>query len=823
MTCRKDKFGRIVPLLVAQTIGAFNDNAVKAFLPVLAAFYFGKESMDQINQWASLLLILPFILFAPLAGWFSDRFSKRRVIGVSLFSQLLALVVILLGISLQSLLVALIGLFLLSSQSTFLSPAKKGILKEIVGYEKLGKAVGWMEMLCVVGILAGAFTGAVLFDQFVEGRSGWGAAQQIVWIILVLALLSWLINLSTPETGVIHKASFRINLLFCHFHDLKNLLGNPRLRWAALGDACFWAVGGFFYLVLVRLSGEVIDGKVGMGSLYGYWFLLLGVGIMAGALFAAYLNKGRVEVGLSPLGLLGMTFSLAGVYFFPALGRMFEACCASLGFFGALFFVPLNGYLQDKAEPRERGRVLAASNLLTQLGGVILIGVHIWLVNGFGLGAKLEILILLFPLGFLAVLVSIVLFEDLLRSVFHMFLRIFYRIEIRGMQNFPEREGVLIVSNHLSYADPVFIGAAFPRKVRYLAHEELSSSQFMKAVFRLTDTLTVSSANSLASVKQSVKRLVAGTPLCLFAEGGISRIGITLPFMRGSILLAKSAKVPIIPTYLDGVWGSVFSNKGGVFFKKLPQSFPYQVSVWVGHPIQPEHATPESVRQAVLQLGRNSFHEKLGNTEEMSRNLRKQIFHSSTGILFKDRNGCVISRGQFLGKINSTSKLSEPYGEWIRKVHDVLNQRKESVILPWVNWIRLTRTNLIDHPKLRISTGDQTWLDQWFPWFPLLSGFGFEQNEDGSWESITKDKGTECHMVDGLATSQNGLVALQLPNVISGNNIQQGTQEGTWGRMLPGFTYSHKDGEFVLNGMKGPEILPQVSLNKDGFLIRKGS
>ena len=76
MICPKDKFGRIVPLLLAQTLGAFNDNAVKAFLPVLAAFYFGKESMDQINQWASLLLILPFILFAPLAGWFWTGFPR---------------------------------------------------------------------------------------------------------------------------------------------------------------------------------------------------------------------------------------------------------------------------------------------------------------------------------------------------------------------------------------------------------------------------------------------------------------------------------------------------------------------------------------------------------------------------------------------------------------------------------------------------------------------------------------------------------------------------------------------------------------------------
>jgi acyl-[acyl-carrier-protein]-phospholipid O-acyltransferase/long-chain-fatty-acid--[acyl-carrier-protein] ligase len=819
MICQKDRFGRIVPLLVAQTLGAFNDNAVKAFLPVLAAFYFGKESMDQINQWASLLLILPFILFAPLAGWVSDRFSKRRVIGVSLFSQLLALSVILLGISFQSLFVALIGFFLLSTQSTFLSPAKKGILKEIVGYEKLGKAVGWMEMLCVVGILAGAFTGAVLFDQFVGARSGWGAAQQIVWIVLALAFLSWLINLPTPATAVIHKTPFCTNLLFGHFHDLKNLLGNPRLRWAALGDACFWAVGGFFYLVLVRLSGEVIDGKVGMGSLYGYWFLLLGVGIMAGALFAAYLNKGRVEIGLSPLGLLGMTFSLAGVYFFPALGRMFEVCCTCLGFFGALFFVPLNGYLQDRAEPRERGRVLAASNLLTQLGGVLLIGFHVWLANGFGLGAKLEILILLFPLGFLAVLVTIVLFEDLIRSFFHMFLRVFYRIEIRGMRNFPEREGALIVSNHLSYADPLFIGAAFPRKVRYLAHRELSRSWLMKAVFRLTETLTVSSAGSLTSVKQSIKRLGEGTPLCLFAEGGISRIGITLPFMRGSILLAKSARVPIVPTYLDGVWGSVYSNQGGCFFKKLPQSFPYRVSVWVGHPIQSEQATPESVRQAVLELGRESFNQRLENPEKMCRNLRKQIFRSSSDILFKDRNGCEISRSQFLGKINSCRELSEPYGEWIQEVQDVLNKRDASKILPWINWMRLKQTNLIDHPKLRICTGDKTWMDQWFPWFPLLSGFGFEQNEDGSWQTISNDESSAFHRVDGLATPQNGLVALQFPDVTDAQMIQQGTKKGAWGRMLPGLSYYIKDGEFVLNGMKDPEILPQICLDKDGFLI----
>ncbi len=66
-------------LMISQTIGAFNDNAMKAMLPVMAAVQFGKVTMDSVNQQVSILLILPFVIFAPLAGWICDRFSKRLV------------------------------------------------------------------------------------------------------------------------------------------------------------------------------------------------------------------------------------------------------------------------------------------------------------------------------------------------------------------------------------------------------------------------------------------------------------------------------------------------------------------------------------------------------------------------------------------------------------------------------------------------------------------------------------------------------------------------------------------------------------------------
>ena len=170
-----------------------------------------------------------------------------------------------------------------------------------------------------------------------------------------------------------------------HFHDLLYLLRRKELRYAALGDAWFWGVGGFFYLVLVKISGEVVAGKVGVGTLYGFWFLLLGIGIMLGSIFVAYLNRGRIEIGLSAIGSIGMPIVFMGFCVSEPLSGLFSGLCLSLGFFGALFFVPLNGYIQDRADQNERGRVLAASNLLTQLVGILMILLHAYLSNIVGL------------------------------------------------------------------------------------------------------------------------------------------------------------------------------------------------------------------------------------------------------------------------------------------------------------------------------------------------------------------------------------------------------------------------------------------------------
>ncbi len=812
--------------MISQTIGAFNDNAIKAMLPLMAAVQFGKASMDTVNQQVSILLIIPFVLFAPIAGWVTDRFSKKRVIITALLGQLLGLGILGFSLFCQSLEFSLAGFFILSVQSAFFSPAKKGILKELIGTNRLAKAVGFMEMLAMVGILGGAFAGAMVFDQLVENRGGWGAALSVCGFISILAFFSWVIAWPIPETTVSGTQAFQASVMINHFQDLFYLLKRKELRYAALGDAWFWGVGGFFYLVLVKISGEVVAGKIGMGTLYGFWFLLLGVGIMVGSVFVAYLNRGRIEIGLSAIGAMGMPFVFMGFCLSNPLSNSFSGLCLALGFFGALFFVPLNGYIQDKAKENERGRVLAASNLLTQLAGIFMILLHAYLSNIVGMSGKDELLVIMLPAVIIGLLTVASLLEDFFRAWFHMLLRIFYRFYVFGMENFPKEGGCLLVSNHLSYADPVFIGAVFPRKVRYLAYSGLANSFLLRFVFRLTKTLTVSPEKSLRSIRESVRRLKGGLPLCVFAEGGISQIGVVLPFMRGPILLAQRANIPVIPVHLDGVWGSVFSMSQGRFFKKFPISFPYRVTVRVGKPLMHREITQFASQNAVMELGRLSFAERMDKQLYIKDLLNKQIFKKREGVFYQAKDGVKISFPDFQrmirGECNATILDLE---NWVAEIRAVIKGEGKQRKVVLSNWMRLQETHFWDYQKIRVHKTEEVWLRQFLPWAGILWGRSiYDQGDAYILESVRASIPFPILTLTGVATKQSGLVTLNAssdaPNIVEqSESKQKAYKENTDGRLLIGYSTQIEEEACFILGLVGDEKIKIRGLDEEGFVV----
>jgi len=176
--------------------------------------------------------------------------------------------------------------------------------------------------------------------------------------------------------------------------------------------------------------------------------------------------------------------------------------------------------------------------------------------------------------------------EFVLRLALLVLVNTVYRMRVAGKENVPRKGGALLVCNHLSYIDPVFVGAAMGRRVHFMMHRAFFDLPIIGSFARVMGAIPVSAEDSpkekIRTLHRAADLAAAGRLVCIFAEGGISRSGALLPFMRGLEKIAKRAEVPIIPVALDGVYGSIFSFEGGKVFWKRPKQIPYPVDVRFG-------------------------------------------------------------------------------------------------------------------------------------------------------------------------------------------------------------------------------------------------
>ena len=601
-------------LLGSHTLVTFNDNLAKYMLLGLCGALMTQADFEQANVNIGILLVVPFILFAPLAGWLADRFPKKMVISATLLAQVGGLGVIALGMYRHSLPVALSGFFLLAVQTIFFSPARYGIVKELVDSRQLGLAIGWIEMLGYTAVLVGGFAGGVAF-QAASGQMGgesWKAGLAVTGGIAVLSLLSWLLFQPTKKSPASSQVPFRLRNLAGHFQELQETMQDRGLRLSLLGFAWFIGVAWLVILCLSLVAKGIAEPDA-VGKLTGIFNLYLGVGIIVGSVFTAYINRGRVELGTVAVGACGMAVALflAGITV-PGKGDAhlgFNASLVLMGFSGAIFSVPLRGFMVDRAGEDRRGRVLASSTLLSNLFGLGFIGTHFLLLQT-GLDAQKQLLVMALPSLLVTGYVLKLLPEALFRTLVLVVTRMFYRLQIRGADNIPATGGALLIANHISYADPPLIGAACPRPVRFIGFAGLSDSKLMRWVFKVTGVIPVSATNARKAITKAAEHIAAGEIVCIFPEGAISRTGAMQGLKRGFELIARRAKAPVIPVGLDGLWGSIFSYERNKFFKKKPLRIPYPARVTFGTAMNTQDASSPAARQALQDLAEEAFSQR---------------------------------------------------------------------------------------------------------------------------------------------------------------------------------------------------------------------
>ncbi len=598
----------------AQAQVTFNDCAAKFMLMALA------QQLAQIEGWdakvviaiIAALLVVPFILFGPICGWMSDRFSKRDVLNAALILQVVVMGLLLGAVWFQSFRGALACFFLLSVQTAILAPAKRGIILEYVGPERLSRIVGYMEMFTITAILVGSFAGGLMFSHwFTLSEDPWKAAFNTSVVLGVLSVLAWAIFQFAATTPAQSPKPFSWSLWVRHYTDVTEMRRDAPLWRTTMGICFFYGVGGYVTVLIPQIAYEQMAGGPSTGAVAGLMMLKVGIGTMLGTLAAGLFSRRGIEMGLGPIGglMLGgalLTLSITT----PGTGS-FTALLIYAGFASGLFLVPLYAFVQHRAGDHRRGRVLAGVSLLDSAVGLGAAGLY-WVIATDAMLAWSTSVQFLVLAGLTFVMVAYGLWHlpnQTVCTVMRFFGPIFYRVKTRGTENIPHT-GALIICNHLSYVDAVVLQIASPRPIRFVAFSGLAKSPTMRFWFRAAGQIPVAPDKPMKGIRLAVDALKNGELVCVFPEGAISRTGQLMKLQRGFETIARQAQAPVVPAVIDGLWGSMFSFAGNKYLRKSPRMMPTDVCVIFGAPMPSGRANQALARRALLDLGEEAFQER---------------------------------------------------------------------------------------------------------------------------------------------------------------------------------------------------------------------
>jgi acyl-[acyl-carrier-protein]-phospholipid O-acyltransferase/long-chain-fatty-acid--[acyl-carrier-protein] ligase len=836
-------------MIVQQTQNAFNDKMAQFILIPL-----GGAVGVAVESWAGLMISLPFVLFAPLAGWLSDRFSKRIVLFYSAVLQLLVLIWICAAVMMGNIHVALCGFFALAVQSAFFSPAKMGLNKELLGSRHLGFATAVQQMLAMLAMLTGQIVAGKLFDDRYKASEGtvdaaWQAALGPLGILALCSIpalaMAWLL----PPVSAQSTEKFRPGLLFGHFHSLRDLWSDRSMRWASFGVAFFWGFAAYLNLWSVKLAKVLTDGGEGFGSLSSLFMAAASLGMAVGFGFASWLLRRTINLGWVPLAALLMALSSLVLAVMPISGKdgflafvtlhpatltnaaVAEPGCAGflltlgcLAFFSALFLAPLNAWMQDRYPADKRGEMQSAVNLQDCFAGIA--GVIV--ITGLELGASamgispldgLRPHMLLIAALCLAagILIVRLLPADFLRLIGSTVVRMFYRIETVHAERLPAKGGVLLLPNHVTFADSFFLSTALQRPVRFVMDEGFTKNKVIRVFTGIFDTVTIRRDQPIEAIRTVIAALHKGEVLCLFPEGQLTRTGMLCPLMRGFELIARKAGHPLIPIWMDGAWGSVFSYEGGRYFRKKPRSEVKKLILALAEPLHPDSVSLDGVNRRLWHASADAIGQRFAGKSWSTR-----IPKAPSQI-----------RRSFASAETSARLAFWANGHQIGMTHAIPRRQPWHVLKRDPCALQLlglfaTFPALFQTPIRWMDDFDGTVGGVWAGGDTLRKRIRMSQItvslvfHDFSAEAAARPLERADVLHCPALAIQGQVISLSMPDMPAapGFEPQKGHRIHTWGRLLPGWALDYRDTIPFVRGPAGELPLPPgMTVDEDGFLI----
>lgn len=407
-------------LFIVQFLGAFNDNLFKNSLVLLITYksvqLWGMDSATLV-AFSAAIFILPFFLFSSYAGVLADRYQKVQIAKLVKMSEVIIMVLALIGFVFESFGLLLFCLFLMGVHSTFFGPIKYSLIPHYVEDTDLMRANVWVSTGTFIAILGGTILGGVL------------ASMSSTWpLVLTLFLVAFL--------GL--KFSFALEPVKVIDHDLplgeghwtttkkvlKLTMKEKDIFSFIMGISWFWLLGSAILTVIPMMAKIIFSAKEEVATLFLSVFVL-GMGV--GPFILERLSKGRVLIWLIPVTLFLISLFIFDLAFISnkIIKRTFIFSEPTFGIsdflkmdggirvlvdlffiscFGGMFTVPQFTMIQKLADPRVLSRLIAGNNIWN---AIFMVGVSVFLMFLFSI--KLHLSWVLAIIGFLNLLMSLAL------------------------------------------------------------------------------------------------------------------------------------------------------------------------------------------------------------------------------------------------------------------------------------------------------------------------------------------------------------------------------------------------------------------------------
>ncbi|WP_179404052.1 MFS transporter [Burkholderia guangdongensis] len=611
---------RFAPFFTTQFFGALNDNVFKIGFSSLVTYQTARFSGVDAKTAAfliSAIFIVPFVLFSATSGQIADKYDKARLTRFVKTFEIALTLVGAAGFVTHSATLLYLCTFMLGMHSTLFGPVKYAYLPQHLSDHELVGGNGLVEMGTFVAILIGTIVGGAA-----AGLPG-GGESVLAFCCVGIALAGRVVASFVPATPSMQPdLKINWNPISETWRNLSLARQNRTVFLSLLGISWLWFVGATFLASFFNFAKDVLSASPDVVTVLLATF---SIGIGLGSMLCERLSRRRVEIGLVPLGSIGISAFAIDLYFashaLPDPGHLLSvgeflagarhwrilADLFLLAMFGGFYSVPLYALIQSRCAPTHRARIIAANNILNALFMIVSALMAMALTRA-GVGIPGIFLVTALLNVAVAAYIYLLVPEFLLRFVAWVLVHTFYRIRLVHPERLPEEGAAVLVCNHVSYVDALVLAAASPRPIRFVMDHRIFSTRFASWAFRHAKAIPIAPRHEnpalLARAYDACEAALAdGELVCIFPEGKLTKTGDINTFHHGVTEILSRTNAPVIPMALRGLWGSVFSrHEDARWPRPVKRGVMSRLTLAVGEPIPSPVATPERLQAAVAEL-----------------------------------------------------------------------------------------------------------------------------------------------------------------------------------------------------------------------------